>query len=124
MFTAEKGKGARLNGVLIKVSGRTYPQCMVEFDGLWAYDRPGVRRNFEAIASKFHRHFRLFGSLIHSSLSVASGDTDGHLGFLGKPWDFAPGILLVTEAGGIATDFKGSKATTSTRNTILSAIVP
>jgi fructose-1,6-bisphosphatase/inositol monophosphatase family enzyme len=37
---------------------------------------------------------------------VASGKLDGRLALdpWGQDWDFAPGSLLVTEAGGIATN--------------------
>ncbi len=40
---------------------------------------------------------------------MASGRVDGYWEFNLKPWDIAAGALLVLEAGGLATDFKGGE---------------
>jgi len=38
---------------------------------------------------------------------VAAGRLDGFWEFKLKPWDIAAGVLLVSEAGGTVTDFRG-----------------
>jgi len=47
------------------------------------------------------------GSAALDLCSVACGRFDGFWEFGLKPWDTAAGILLVREAGGVATDFAG-----------------
>ena len=50
---------------------------------------------------------RRFGSAALDLAWVACGRFDGFWECELKPWDVAPGILLVREAGGAVTDFDG-----------------
>jgi fructose-1,6-bisphosphatase/inositol monophosphatase family enzyme len=53
---------------------------------------------------------RAFGSIAIQLRDVASGALDGYVGGRVKPspvHDVGPGALLVTEAGGLATDAQG-----------------
>jgi histidinol-phosphatase len=43
----------------------------------------------------------------HSMLVVASGEADVALDSGGGPWDYAPFVILVEEAGGVASDIQG-----------------
>ena len=43
----------------------------------------------------------------HSMLAVASGEADIALDSGGGPWDYAPFVILVEEAGGVASDIQG-----------------
>jgi len=53
------------------------------------------------------RAIRRMGSAALDLAYVACGRFDGFWEMRLKPWDLAPGILLVREAGGIANDFDG-----------------
>jgi myo-inositol-1(or 4)-monophosphatase len=53
------------------------------------------------------RAVRRFGAAALDLAYVASGRFDGFWEARLKPWDVAPGILLVTEAGGQVADFTG-----------------
>jgi myo-inositol-1(or 4)-monophosphatase len=53
------------------------------------------------------RAIRRLGSAALDLAYVACGRFDGFWEGRLKPWDLAPGILLVREAGGIATDLDG-----------------
>ncbi len=44
---------------------------------------------------------------VHSMLVVAQGKADVALGMGGGPWDYAPFVVLVEEAGGVVTDVEG-----------------
>ena len=46
----------------------------------------------------------------HSFLAVAAGETDVAVGVGGFAWDYAPMMLIVQEAGGTFTDFRGDVA--------------
>ena len=50
---------------------------------------------------------RCIGSAALSLAYVASGRLDAYIERGLKPWDFAAGLLLVQEAGGCVTDYKG-----------------
>ena len=43
--------------------------------------------------------------------AVACGESDSYCEPILSPWDFAAGMLILTEAGGIATDFNGAPLT-------------
>ena len=43
----------------------------------------------------------------HSMLVVASGEADVALDSGGGPWDYAPFVIVVEEAGGVASDIQG-----------------
>ena len=52
---------------------------------------------------------RRMGSAALDLAYVASGRFEGFFEFNLNPWDVAAGALLVKEAGGIVTDFKGTE---------------
>jgi len=66
------------------------------------------------------RSIRRAGSAALDLAYVAGGIFDGFFEFGLSPWDTAAGALLVTEAGGLVTDFEGG-ATWRTRGNVLAA---
>ena len=109
LFTAEKGKGAWLNKNRIEVSKTTKLIESLLVTG-FAYDvnerpEPSVShfRNFLAEAQAIRR----LGSAALDLCYVAAGRFDGFWEGVIRPWDMAAGVLIVTEAGGKWTDFRG-----------------
>ncbi|MBI4018843.1 MAG: inositol monophosphatase [Candidatus Aenigmarchaeota archaeon] len=109
LYSAEKGKGAFLNGKRIFVSPRK-ENFMVTFGGFWGISDPFVRKRFDKLAEKFHDDFRIPGSAVVQLAWLASGKADGSLMLNEKPWDIAP-ALIVEEAGGVVTGINGEKWT-------------
>ncbi len=108
LFTAAKGEGAFLNHRKIQVSS-------VErlATSLLATGFPSVKR---AKNPNIHYYWdftlrshgvRRDGSAALDLAALACGRFDGFWEFGLKPWDTAAGVLLVREAGGMATDFAG-----------------
>jgi myo-inositol-1(or 4)-monophosphatase len=62
----------------------------------------------------------MFGCTVRSLTYVAEGKAEAEIEFNDKVWDFAAGLLLVEEAGGKSTDFKGRSWNTTTRAYIAS----
>lgn len=60
---------------------------------------------------------RRFGSATFELISVANGTLDGYYRTGLAPWDTAAALLIVEEAGGMVTDFRGSNV--NRRETIL-----
>lgn len=109
-FTAERGKGAHLNGSPIRVSS-----CETLGDSLvvtgFPYDRREHAGFYMAYFEKFLvscRDLRRYGSASLDLCYVAAGRFDGFWEWELAPWDTAAGWLVVEEAGGAVSDFDGS----------------
>lgn len=107
LFTAQKGGGAMLNNRRIRVSEQTnlsialigtgfpfkYPQYLDAYLNMFKTLTPetaGIRRG---------------GSAALDLAYLSAGRLDGFWEIGLKEWDMTAGILLVQEAGGVATDF-------------------
>jgi myo-inositol-1(or 4)-monophosphatase len=108
-FWAEKGRGAWLQDQRLRVSARREPSEALIATGI-PYMGHGDfvqwSRIFGAIAPQV-AGVRRFGSAALDFAWVAAGRYDGYWESDLKPWDAAAGILLVKEAGGYVTDFRG-----------------
>lgn len=109
MFLTGRGEGATLNGEAIAASDRGELGRALLCTG-FPYDihrdpEPPLRL-FAAYISRA-RAVRRLGSAALDLAYVACGRFDGFWEMKLKPWDLAPGILLVREAGGRVADFSG-----------------
>ena len=112
MFSAERGKGAFLNGRAIHVSKTKTLQ-----ESLTATGFPSRKRHTSPNVH-FYQEFTLrshgvrrAGSAALDLAYVACGRLDGFWEFNLNPWDTSAGVLLVSEAGGTVTHFDGGKFT-------------
>jgi len=109
LFTAEKGKGARLNKKRIQVSKTSrLIESLVVTGFPYTVNKtpePDIThfRNFIIEAQGVRR----LGSAALDLSYVACGRFDGFWEGTLNPWDMAAGVLLVTEAGGTWTDYRG-----------------
>ncbi|MDE1977463.1 MAG: inositol monophosphatase [Elusimicrobia bacterium] len=108
-FTAQAGRGARLNGRPMRVSKvRRLAQSLVVTG--FPYDRAQKAAFYAGVVRKFLprcHDIRRSGSAALDMAWIAAGRSDGYWEWSLGPWDVAAGILLVREAGGKATDFSG-----------------
>jgi myo-inositol-1(or 4)-monophosphatase len=108
-FFAEKMSGATLNGKKIQVSDKpdVSTSCLVTGFPYTYLDEPnGPLQVFEKLIRKGIPVRRL-GSAAIDLCWVAAGRFDGFYEHSLQPWDSAAGYLIVEEAGGKVTDFKG-----------------
>ena len=107
IFFAERGKGAFLNGRRIRVSSvkSLEKNYLVTCEGE-ERDRKRKAKLYHILASRA-TDLRKLGSGSLECAWVASGRADAYITFKVPPWDVAAGILLVEEAGGKVSDFKG-----------------
>ena len=112
LFFAEKGKGATLNDKPIHVSNRTeLSDCMLATG--FACVRIDAAENNLPCFNKLMpliRDIRRAGSAALDLSYVACGRFDGYWELCLKPFDIAAGRLIVTEAGGLVTDFSGTQS--------------
>jgi myo-inositol-1(or 4)-monophosphatase len=113
VFVAATGEGATCNGQPIHVSETESLQDSLLATG-FPYDRQQHARAYLHVMEQVmtrSRGTRRMGAAALDMAWVACGRFDGyweHGGRFGvKPWDAAAGTLLVTEAGGTATDESG-----------------
>ncbi|OGW33522.1 MAG: inositol monophosphatase [Nitrospirae bacterium GWC2_56_14] len=112
LFSAGKGQGAFLNGNPLNVSsvdnliqsllatGFPYDRCVSE--------KNNINHFTELLMAS--QEVRRDGSAALDLCSVAAGRFDGFWELKLKPWDVAAGILIVREAGGTVSDFRGMRS--------------
>jgi myo-inositol-1(or 4)-monophosphatase len=111
MFSASRGRGARLNNTRLRVS-----ECQRLEQALVGTGFPTKHLEDHAL------HLKLFGKIFSKAAGesctgsaaldlayVAAGRLDAFWEMKLKPWDFAAGILLIKEAGGMVGDFQGAE---------------
>ena len=121
LFAAEAGSGAYLNQKRIRVSKTVnLGECLVA-TGFPSHKRHKHPNIFFYHQITLHTHgVRRAGSAALDLCCVASGRFDGFWEFNLNPWDTAAGVLLVEEAGGSITDFKGGPFQLNSRETLAS----
>ena len=116
MFSASRGKGARLNQRRISVS-----EHKTIDGGFFTTGHPLERNRAEGKVSYAKEHFeslqkiceqggqvRRVGSAALDLAYVAAGRFDGYFEMSIKPWDICAGELIVTEARGTVVDHTGA----------------
>jgi len=107
-YFAEKGKGAYLNGVKIQVSD------VSDLGQSYILYCEGGDKNRGRTGELLHKVYprvtdiRKLGSAGLETAWVAAGKGEAYFSTRIEPWDVAPGVLLVQEAGGKVSDFQGN----------------
>ena len=114
MFEAYRGHGAKLNGRRIHVSERktvsgSLLSTGVPFNGVSLKNLSSFTNALTRLLEQQTSGIRRLGSAALDLAYVASGRYDGFWEANLKPWDIAAGVLLVSEAGGQVSDFKGQQ---------------
>ena len=101
LFFAEKGCGATLNGQKISASQHPFERALVCF-GTSPYNAELAEKSLKLALSFLQNaaDIRRSGSAALDLAHIACGRQDVFFEVVLKPWDFAAGALLVTEAGG------------------------
>ena len=98
-----RGGGAELNGSRIRVSGcERLERAMVATGFSYESERRGVQAELLGRVLPRVRDIRRVGAAALDLSWLAAGRFDGYYEEGLKPWDWAAGRLLVTEAGGVA----------------------
>jgi myo-inositol-1(or 4)-monophosphatase len=107
-FVAERGRGATLNGGPIKVSDTDELIRALIATG-FPYDRAEMPEALELFGrfAATTQGMRRLGSAALDLSYVASGRIDGYYERGIWPWDLAAGSVIVEEAGGNLTNYRG-----------------
>lgn len=122
LFSAEKGKGANLNGNKIKVSERPLSDGLALF-GTSPYHPENTDETFALLRKVFDlsRDIRRSGSAAFDICTIACGRCEVFFEKGLQPWDIAAGTLILKEAGGIALNYDGTEISFSTPNDVVFA---
>lgn len=110
-FHAIKGQGAFLNHTPIRVSGiKTLDKALLA-TGFPYYDFEQMNRYLTIIDDLMHEThgLRRMGSAAVDLAYVACGRFEGFFEYNLNAWDVAAGAVIVQEAGGTVTDFRGGR---------------
>lgn len=123
MFSAERGRGAQLNGRRIKPSSAPDLQHSLLVTG-FPYDAWNTPRdNFDNFVrlSKMSQGVRRLGSAALDAAYVGAGRLDGFWELALNPWDIAAGGLIASEAGAVVTDIDGNPDYISSPQSVICA---
>ncbi len=122
-YTAERGRGAWLNGELIRVSRATELDKSLLVTG-FPYDvRTNPKNNLDQYVRFTLRSqaVRRLGSAALDLAYVAAGRLDGFWEIFIHDWDIAAGGLIAQEAGAVVTDINGAPDFLSPPQSVLAA---
>ena len=111
MFYAEKGRGAYLNNSRIRVSSRNKIEDSIALTGCPIIDEDNFKifiQEHEIMLRNFNK-VRNLGSAALDLAYVAAGRAEVFWHKKLNYWDIAAGIIIVKEAGGTITDYKGKE---------------
>lgn len=121
VFTATAGGGAFANGEPLRVSTIADPQRALIGTGFPFKDADDIEPYHRQMAAVMRdvAGVRRPGAAALDLASVAAGRFDGFWEQMLSPWDFAAGMLLVREAGGVVTDLEGRHLVALGRSSVL-----
>jgi myo-inositol-1(or 4)-monophosphatase len=120
LFSAEKGKGAFLNGRPITVSAVSALQGSLITTGFPFRKKEFINEYLKLFKNIFNKvsDLRRAGSAALDLAYVACGRCEAFFEIGLNPWDVAAGSIIIKEAGGIVTDFGGGKGYLLTGNIV------
>jgi myo-inositol-1(or 4)-monophosphatase len=121
-FTASRGRGATLNDRRIRVSHKRGLEGAligtgIPFNGYALQNMTPYLTTLQEIAGQT-AGIRRQGAASLDLAYVAAGRFDGFWEMNLKPWDIAAGLLIIKEAGGLVSDFKGGSSVLESGNIV------
>ncbi|MGS0679805.1 inositol-1-monophosphatase [Shewanella sp. 125m-7] len=109
LFSAVRGKFAKLNDFRIRVANKELSETIIG-TGFPFKAKQHTETYMKLFATAFSQSadLRRGGSAALDLAYLAAGRLDGFFEIGLKPWDIAAGDLIVREAGGTVTDFTGN----------------
>ncbi|MCM3003176.1 inositol monophosphatase family protein [Priestia koreensis] len=119
LYHARRGQGAYMNDIeLPKLEPVSVKEAILALNATW------VTKNFRIDPSVLSplvtavRGTRSYGTAAIELAYVAAGRLDAYITPRLAPWDFAAGLILINEVGGVATNFEGTEVDLLKQNSI------
>lgn len=107
-FSAQRGKGAWLNGSPIHVSSRNFANSIM-CTAMCVYHKENAKVCSDIIMETYMQSndVRRFGAAAPELCYLANGNIELYFEFCLSPWDYAASLLILSEAGGYISDLQG-----------------
>lgn len=120
LYFAIKGNGAYMNGKpLKKLSPVPVEEAVIALNATWVTENKRIAPNILGSLVKDVRGTRSYGSAALEIASVAAGRIDAYMTLRLAPWDFAAGLILIDEVGGIAKTLRGEPIKLLEQNSVI-----
>lgn len=110
LYHCVKGEGVYLNEEqLVPLEEVNVHEALIGINASWLTNEKRPETKMLIPLVRDIRGTRSFGSAAMEMVYVATGRMDGYISLRLSPWDFAAGIIMVEELGGVATTLKGEE---------------
>lgn len=108
LFHAVKGHGAYLNSTRLPMLREVrLKESILGLNARWLFTKNEEMNECLIEIAKSVRSIRSYGSAAIEIAYVVLGRLDGYISLGLSPWDFAAGMVLLREVGGVYTTFEG-----------------
>ncbi|MBS2968814.1 inositol monophosphatase family protein [Metabacillus sp. KIGAM252] len=122
LYHAFKGEGAYMDDTpLPKLEIRKVKEAIIGLNATWVTENRRIDPSVLAPLVRNARGTRSYGSAALEFAYVVSGRLDCYITMRLAPWDFAGGLVLLEEVGGIATTVSGEPINIIERNSIFAS---
>lgn len=119
LYHAVKGKGAFLNDTrLEKLQKVGVSEAIIGLNATWVTENRRIDPSILGPLVRDVRGTRSYGSAAIEMAHVATGRLDAYITLRLSPWDFAAGLIIINEVGGICSTLKGEPIQLLKQNTI------
>lgn len=120
LYHAKVGEGAYENNHLLSnITSSVLSKSLIGINPNWV-TKPKIGEVFAPIVNHA-RSARAYGSAALEIISVAKGQLAAYITPRLQPWDFAGGLIILNEVGGIGTNLLGEKLNIKHPNSIIMA---
>jgi len=118
LFTAEKGKGCFVNKKKLEIKDKPLEESLVSFSTYYFKNQSVDAREFTKKIFKNCLEIRVSGCAVFNLTGIVKNTFGGIASKSGKAWDLAAGVVMIREAGGIATDHDSNEWVLNSPNII------
>lgn len=122
LYHAFKGEGAYLNDIRLPALKETkVSEAIVALNASWVIQNKKIDPAILTRLALDVRGTRSYGSAAIELAGVASGRIDAYISLRLAPWDFAAGLVLIEEVGGVASTLHREPLNLLKQNTVFVA---
>lgn len=110
LFVASAGRGVQLNGRRLRMEARALDETLISM--LLPNPNQAEAMQLATMVARLAPHIgaiRNTGSAVLDLAYIAAGRLDACFAHKLKVWDYSAGVLMIQEAGGFVTDWKGGE---------------
>ncbi|WP_420491647.1 inositol monophosphatase family protein [Neobacillus drentensis] len=122
LYHAFSGKGAYLNeNPIPRLEETTVQESIIALNATWVMENRRIDHNLMIPLVRAARGTRSYGTAALEMVFVATGRVDSYISMRLSPWDYAAGVVIIEELGGIVTNLRGEKLDFLTQDSLFAA---